>query len=124
MTTIAKKDCARTWCARYSKVSVAARRDYQLTADDEAAETLWQMHNGRKRKLHWKTEWLIYNFYARYGISMARISALFHAGAMLVHDIVYAWANLLGICLSKIFPSPKGSQMLRAYPKSYIKKNG
>ena len=55
---------------------------------------------------------------------MARISALFHAGAMLVHDIVYAWANLLCVCLSNFFPSPTRSQMLRAYPKSFIKKNG
>ena len=80
---------------RYSKVSVATRRDYQLSADEEAAETLRQMYKGRQRKVHWKTEWLIYNFYARCGISMKRISVLFGVGKTLVHDIVYAWANLL-----------------------------
>ena len=89
---------------RYSKVSVESRREYQLSADDQAAETLTQMHSGRRRKLHWKTEWLSYNFYARCGMSMRRICTLFGVGLTLVHDAIYAWANLLCVCLSTFFP--------------------
>ena len=76
---------------------------------------------GPKRKLEWKTEWLVYNFYARCNISMKRIAVLFSIGKTLVHDIVYAWANVLCITLVKFFLMPTRSQMLRAYPKSVVK---
>ena len=78
----------------------------------------------RSRKLYWKTEYLIYCFFARCNISMTRIAALFGIGRILVHDIVYSWANMLCDTLAKAFPVPTRSQMLRAYPKSVIKKFG
>ena len=55
---------------------------------------------------------------------MARTAKLFCISTTLVHDIVYAWANLLCVTLEKFFPVPTRSQMLRAYPKSVIKKFG
>ena len=55
---------------------------------------------------------------------MKRISALFGIGTTLVHDIVYAWANLLCITLGKMFPVSTRSQLYRAYPKSLLKKIG
>ena len=55
---------------------------------------------------------------------MKRIAALFGVGCTLVHDIVYAWANVLCIMLGKFFPMPSRSQMLRVYPKSVLKKFG
>ena len=94
----------------------------QLSVNNEAAETLRQMHKGQRRKLHWKNKWLIYNFYARCNVSMSRISPLFGVGKTLVHDVVYAWANLLCTCLAKFFSLPTRSQILRAYPKSVIRK--
>ena len=78
----------------------------------------------RPRKVHWKTEWLMYCFYARCNTSMTRIASLFGVGETLVHDVVYAWANVLCTTLAKFFPMPTRSQMLRAYPKSVIKKFG
>ena len=78
----------------------------------------------RQRKIHWKTEWLVFCCYSRCNISMKRVATLFGIGATLVHDIVYAWANLLCISLAKFFPMPTRSQMLSAYPKSVIKKFG
>lgn len=78
----------------------------------------------RHRKLHWKTEYLVYCFFARCNISMTRIAALFGIGRILVHDIVYGWANMLADTLAQFFPVPTRSQMLRAYPKSVIKKFG
>jgi len=78
----------------------------------------------RQRKLDWKTEYLVYCFYAKCNISMRRIAALFGVSAKLVHDIVYAWANVLCLTLGKMFPVPTRSQMLRAYPKSVLKKFG
>ena len=79
---------------------------------------------GRRRKVLWKTEYLIYNFYVCSNISMRRVAALFGIGATTVHDIVYAWANVLCNALEKFFPAPTRSQMLRAYPMSVIKKFG
>lgn len=78
----------------------------------------------RSRQLHWKTEYLVYCFFSRCNISMTRIAALFGIGRVLVHDIIYAWANMLCDTLAKAFPVPTRSQMLRAYPKSVIKKFG
>ena len=75
----------------------------------------------RPRKLDWKTEWLVYNFYVRCNISMKRIATLFGIRKTLVHDVVYAWANVMCETLSKFFPAPTRSQMRRAYPKSIIK---
>ena len=107
---------------RYSKVSIQSRREYQLSVDDEAAEMLTEMRSSRRRKLHWKTEWLIYNVYARCDMNMRRIRILFGVGLALLHDAVYVWANLLCVCLQNFFPVPTGSQLLWAYPKSVIKK--
>ena len=78
----------------------------------------------RKRTLHWKTEYLVYCFFTRCNISMTRIAALFGVGRILVHDIVYGWANMFADTLAQFFPVPTRSQMLRAYPKSVIKKFG
>ena len=75
---------------------------------------------GQKWKLEWKTEWLVHNFYARCNNSMKHIAMMFGIGKTIVHDIVYAWANVLFITLVKFFPMPTRSQMLRAYPKSIV----
>ncbi|KAL3777636.1 hypothetical protein ACHAWO_012525 [Cyclotella atomus] len=53
-----------------------------------------------------------------------RTAALFGISDTLVHDIVYAWANLLCKALGKLFPVPTRNQLLRAYPKSVIRKFG
>ena len=89
-----------------------------------AAESVPQTRRGRKRKLHWKTEWLVYCFYAQCNMSMQRILRLFSIGTLLIHDIVYAWENVLCIFLGKFFPTPTTSQILGAHPKSAIKKFG
>jgi hypothetical protein len=60
----------------------------------------------RKRTLHWKTEYLVYCFFTRCNISMTRIAALFGVGRILVHDIVYGWANMLADTLAQFFPVP------------------
>ena len=91
---------------------------------DEAMEEADNPKKIRQRKLDWKTEYLVYCFYAKCNISMRRIAALFGVSAKLVHDIVYAWANVLCLTLGKMFPVPTRSQMLRAYPKSVLKKFG
>ena len=78
----------------------------------------------RQRKLSWKDEFLVYCFYAKCNLSMRRTGALFGIKQTLVHDIVYAWANVLCLTLEKLFPVPTRSQILRAYPKSMIKKFG
>ena len=82
---------------------------------------------GRKRKLNWKTKWLVYNCYVRCNTSMKHISALFgisNISVTLVHNIVYAWANTLCVMLAKFFLVPTRSKMLRAYLKSVIKTFG
>ena len=87
--------------------------------EDEKSET-----RGRRRKLHWETEWLVYCFYVRCNISLRRTGALFGIGATLVHDIVYAWSCMLCESLGALFPVPTRSQMLQAYPLSVIKAFG
>ncbi|KAL7549609.1 hypothetical protein ACHAWF_013483 [Thalassiosira exigua] len=120
---------------RYSKVSIEERKEYQealsVAIDDDAmsissaqADDEERKRRGPKRKLDWKTEWLVYCFYVHANIKMRRVGALFGIGTTLVHDIVYAWANLLCLSLDRLFPTPTRSQMLRAYPKSIIKKFG
>ena len=74
-----------------------------------------------RRKLDWKTKWLIHNLYARYILSMKRVLKLFDANMMLVHTNVYAWANMLCVSLEKFFKVPIRNQLLRPYPKSMIK---
>jgi hypothetical protein len=105
---------------RFFKVSIADRREFQrneiMDIDNNAGRP-----RGRGRKLDWKTEWLVYNFYSQCGVSMIRVSKLFVIGMSLVHDSVYAWANVLCMTLEKFFPVPTRSQLLRSYPKSMIK---
>lgn len=107
------------------RVGDDARTDLDViedeTMDDEVTPS---KRSGVERKLHWKTEYLVYCFYAHCNISMRRISRLFGVGPTLVHNIVYAWANLLCDAMERLFPVPTRSQMLRAYPKSVIKKFG
>ncbi len=98
--------------------------NHDVDMDEAAMDDVPINFNTRKRKLHWKTEWLVYCFFARCNISMTRIAALFGIGRILVHDIVYAWANVLCDTLAKFFPTPTRSQMLCAYPKSVIRKFG
>ena len=57
-------------------------------------------------------------------MSIRPICTLFDVGLTFVLDSVYAWTDLLCVCLSKFFPVPARSQLLWAYPKSVIKKFG
>eukprot|EP00562_Extubocellulus_spinifer_P035568 CAMPEP_0178697744 /NCGR_PEP_ID=MMETSP0699-20121125/10158_1 /TAXON_ID=265572 /ORGANISM="Extubocellulus spinifer, Strain CCMP396" /LENGTH=836 /DNA_ID=CAMNT_0020343741 /DNA_START=97 /DNA_END=2607 /DNA_ORIENTATION=- len=79
---------------------------------------------GQKRKLDWRTEYLVYSVYAHSGWKMKSIAALFGISLSLVSDIVYAWANVLVDTLRQFFPTPTRSQMLRAYPASVVRKFG
>jgi hypothetical protein len=56
-------------------------------------DSLPHRQKGPPRKLHWKTEYLIYCFYVKCNISQKRCAALFGVGCTLVHDIVYSWVN-------------------------------
>ena len=104
-------------------MSISSDAGTDLGAIITEAEMTYKRHV-RKRKLHWKTEWLVYCFYARCNLSTKRISVLFGIGSTLVHDIVYAWENLLCVSLENFFFTPTRSQMLRAHPKSVINKCG
>ena len=96
-----------------------------ILEEEQLAEDTSYLHkSGPKRRLSWKTEWLVYCFYVCGNISMRRTAALFGISATIVHNIVYAWANVLCLTLPKFFPVPTRSQMLRAYPKSVVKKFG
>ena len=66
----------------------------------------------------------MYNCYVRCDISLKRIATLFGMSVTLVHNVVYAWANVLCGTLPKFFPAPTRSQLFCAYPKSVIKKFG
>ena len=92
--------------------------------DNASAEASTKERRGRKQKLDWKTGWLVYIFYTRCNISMPRTAKLFGVSPTLVHDIIYAWANLLCVLLVKFFPVPTRNQILRAHPKSVINKFG
>lgn len=92
-----------------------------MDAEENADATASPTRNKSRRKLSWKTEYLVYCFYAKCNISMRRVAGLFGIGPTLVHNIVYAWANVLCRTLEKFFPTPTRSQMLRAYPISHIK---
>ena len=72
----------------------------------------------------WETEWLVYNCYVRCDISLKRIATLFGISAILGHNVVYAWANILCVTLPNFSPAPTRSQLFRAHPKSVIKKFG
>ena len=74
------------------------------------------------RKLDWITECLVHIFYMRCNISMQHVVTLFGIGMILVHNVVYAWTNVLCDTLVKFFLAPSRSQMLRAYLMSNIKK--
>jgi len=75
-----------------------------------------------RRKVSYRTEWLVYCIYTHSGWTQRQIAALFGIGPTLVSDIVYAWANLLDQVLRRFFPAPTRSQMLRAYPVSVLRK--
>ena len=114
---------------RYHHVSVDKRKQYNKSVSDDAVMedldiAVEKSRRGRKRSLHWKSEWLVYCCYVHCNISQDRTAALFGISDTLVHDIVYAWANLLCKALGKLFPVPTRNQLLRAYPKSVIRKFG
>ena len=139
--------------ARYSKISVSRRKEYNDnlkatknratetdTTDDEEVNnnhsddmsissdeghTLEKV-NTRKRSgpPANSTAGKLYCFYVRCNLTMKRVTALFGVTSTLVHDIVYAWANLQYDVLEQLFPAPTRSHMLRAYPKSHIQKHG
>jgi hypothetical protein len=108
--------------------------DESLTLDDDDSQGDdsdtnddggYSSNRGRKRKMHWKTEWLVYCFYVHCGMSMERIMPFFGIKSnTTVHNIVYGWANVLYVALREFFPAPTRSQMLRAYPASVFKKFG
>ena len=58
----------------------------------------------RHWKLDWKTEYLGYCFYVKCNISMRRTADLFGVSGVLVHDIAYAWANVLCLTLKNSSP--------------------
>ena len=93
-------------------------------SEEEENNTQMKSSRGRRRTLDWRTEWLVYCLYAKCNMSMERIEPLFGISSCMIHNIVYAWANLLVVSLRKLFPLPTRSQMLRAYPKSVVKKFG
>lgn len=120
---------------RYSTVSMAERMRYNgMGSDDDMSiseddcedeeEDGNETARGRKRSLDWKTEWLVYCCYVKCGMNMEQIIPFFGIGQTKVHNIVYAWANVLCLALREFFPTPTRSQMLRAYPQSMIRKLG
>ena len=94
------------------------------TPSGNNVQEVTQNSGGRKRANHWKTEYLIYCCYVVCGFSQSRICALFGVSQTMVHNIVYAWANLLCLVLPRFFPTPSRNQLLKAYPKSVIQKFG
>eukprot|EP00978_Attheya_sp_CCMP212_P008150 scaffold19021_cov44-Attheya_sp.AAC.2 len=114
----------------YSKAStsLSARKEFQSKRSSEPGELLsdeedndeddvddddWLNNHGgerkgagRKRKLDWKTEWLIYNCYVRCGFRMKEMEVFFYISDTVISDIVYAWANLLNDAFGYIFPTP------------------
>lgn len=126
---------------RYSKVSMEERKRYNnVLSDDDmsissadsnessnsnGSEDRESRMRGRNRKFDWMTEWLIFCFYSRCGISQERIAPLFGIkSSTTVHNIVYGWANVLYLSLNALFPTPTRSQMLSAYPVSVLRKFG
>ena len=99
--------------------TAANEDDYQSDSDADEEQT-----GGRKRKIDWMTEWLVYCFHVKCGLDANKIAPLFGISKTLVHDILYGWANVLVLALTEFFPMPTRSQMLRAYPKSHIRKLG
>eukprot|EP00956_Cyclotella_meneghiniana_P037816 scaffold145202_cov37-Cyclotella_meneghiniana.AAC.1 len=116
----------------YSCVSMHERRKYNgMASDDDMSisssdeeEDAKEETRGRKRSLDWKTEWLVYCCYVKCGMTMEQILPFFGIGQTKVHNIVYGWANVLCLALKEFFPTPTRSQMLKAYPKSMIRKLG
>lgn len=125
---------------RYSFVSMHERKKYnniqsdddmsissddEESSDDETEQVDIQSKKGRKRMFNWKTEWLIFCFNARCGITQERIAPLFGVkSSTTIHNIIYAWANVLYRALNALFPTPTRSDMLRAYPISVLRKFG
>jgi len=102
---------------RYSMVSKAKH------SGDKPAPTLTSP-SVEKRRLDWKTEYLLFSVYCRAGLTQEATGALFGISDSIVLDIVYQWANFLNDSLSLMFPTPTRSQLLRQYPSHFIQAFG
>ena len=73
--------------------------------------------SSKPRKLCWETEYLVYCLYARCNISMRRIAAIFGIVSTFVHNIVYAWANVLCNALEKFSQFLRGDRCCVLTPR-------
>ena len=71
-----------------------------------------------------KKEYLVFSVYAHCGFTEEAIAPLFGVHPTTVHNIIYAWSNLLDDIFSAWFPAPTRSQLLRSYPISLYRKWG
>jgi len=113
--------------ARYTKLSIEERKKFaEITGEDECQEGISENHASghRQGKLDYKSEYLVYNIYVHCGWTERLIAPLFDVSPMTVHNIIYAWANLMNDVLSAWFPTPTRSQLLRSYPNSLFQKWG
>lgn len=122
---------------RYSTVSIEQRvaeqqsdKTYSTSASNDetpgtSGETLPSDGSrcGQKRKLDYRTEWLIYNLYIHAGWTELQIEPLDDVGYTTIYNIIYFWANLLNDVLTAWFPRVTRSQLLRAYRQAILRKH-
>jgi len=70
---------------------MSARKEFQKSMP---------LDTGRQGKLDYKSEYLVFNIYVHCGWTETHIVLLFDVSPMMVHNIIYAWANVMNDVLS------------------------
>lgn len=79
---------------------------------------------GRKAKLHWKDEYLCWSCYVHCGWTEKQTARLFGIGQSTVSSIVRTWSVYLDQCFAYFFPNPTKPELLRCYPRHFVRMLG
>jgi hypothetical protein len=79
---------------------------------------------GRKRKMEWKDEYLLWSCYVHCGWTKKQTARLFKVAPPTVSDIVRTWTVYLDQALALLMPNPTKPELLRSYPRHTIRMLG
>ena len=91
---------------------------------NEYKEYLRRSKAARSGGRTWKDDYLTFCIYVRAGTTQEFAAGLCGISAARVSDIFHEWAQVLDDALTRWFPRPTRSQMLRRYPNKFIESDG
>lgn len=104
-------------CSRLLRFSLAKSEERNGTGNTRKRKR----GGGRKRKLHWKDEYLAWSCYVHCGWTEKQVARLFGVGQDAVSDIIRTWSVYMDKALALLFPNPTKAEVLRSYPLHLVR---